>query len=349
LNDTSPTSPDAINPIYLAERLTALLGRTANKVGDVSVHPLKTGTSGDQLYRVEPRADGQPFSLILKLNRSEDIAETLFYRDLCPRAGIDTPRVLDARVLTDGGGWLLMEELKPKDDLSWTEEDYRAVVSDMARMHARYLNSPELDTYPWLWRPTPGALAEITGGLALLAQALRASPVPSLVSVYSEERLDRIAAVLARSDEIIGPLVEAGVTLVHGDYWFHNVLLTDEGRRAVIDWQGCRVFSGTWEICYFVDLLQAVGPDEYRELPVPEERITAWYFEALRAHNVELSKEHFEELYLRARVLQPLLHWFRLVGMSLLAGGYAPGEATVRFLEREFQRWDADVEALNSC
>jgi hypothetical protein len=194
LNDTSPTSPDAINPIYLAERLTALLGRTANKVGDVSVHPLKTGTSGDQLYRVEPRADGQPFSLILKLNRSEDIAETLFYRDLCPRAGIDTPRVLDARVLTDGGGWLLMEELKPKDDLSWTEEDYRAVVSDMARMHARYLNSPELDTYPWLWRPTPGALAEITGGLALLAQALRASPVPSLVSVYSEERLDRIAA-----------------------------------------------------------------------------------------------------------------------------------------------------------
>jgi len=318
-------------------------------VGEVSVHPLKAGTSGDQVYRVEARADGELVSLILKLNRPEHVAETLFYRDLSPGAGVDTPRVLDARVLADGGGWILMEELKPKDDLSWTEDDYRAVVSDMARMHARYLNSPELDTYPWLWRPTQEAVIEITGSLARIAQALRASPLPSLVSVYSEERLDRIAAVLARSDELIEPLLEGGLTLVHSDYWFHNVLLTDEGRRAVIDWQGCRVFSGIWEICYFVDLLQAVGPGEYRELPVPEESITAWYLEALHAHDIELPRERFESLFLRAHVLQPLLHWFRLAGVSLQAGSYAPGEATVRFLEREFRRWDADVEALGIC
>jgi hypothetical protein len=322
------------------------LGRPANEVNEVTVLPFRTGTSGDQLYRVMARANGEPFSLILKLNRPEDIAETLFYRDLSPLAGVDTPRVMDARVLSDGRGWILMEELQPKDDLNWTEEEYRAVVSDMAGMHARYLNSPEVDAYPWLWRPTPDALAEITGGLSLLTQVLKSSSPPALVSVYSEERLDRIAAVLGRSDEIIGPLLEAGVTLVHGDYWFHNVLLTDGGRRAVIDWQGCRVFSGIWEICYFVDLLQAVGPDQYRELPIPEERISGWYLQALHDHHVEMRQESFDDLYLRARVLQPLTHWFRLAGMSLLSGSYAPGEATVRFLEGEFQRWDADVEAL---
>jgi hypothetical protein len=52
------------------------------------------------------------------------------------------------------------------------------VVSDMARMHARYLNSPDLDTYPWLWRPTLGALAEITRGLASLRTPSGFRPSP---------------------------------------------------------------------------------------------------------------------------------------------------------------------------
>lgn len=338
--------PANVSATYLQACLASIVGRTPGAVTEVTVARLGKGTSGDELYTVRALADGAPVRLVLKLNQPDEVAETLFYRDLAHRLAVDTPRVADARVLDDGRGWVLMEDIQAKDDLTWTEEEYRAIVADMAAMHATCWNSPALDAYRWLWRPTREAVREIMGGLGGLAATMQSSLPESLAPIFGGGRLARIVEMLNRSDELMGPLLKAGMTLVHGDYWFHNVLLTDDGRRTLIDWQGCRIFSGIWEICYFVDLLRAVGPREFRELPLPEEQIIDWYREGLRRGGISLSDERFADLYRRARILQPLVHWFRLTGSYLMSDTQAVSPEGMKFLTEEFDRWDRDVEQL---
>jgi hypothetical protein len=345
--DNLPVTADEIDEKYVAWCLQRLSGEAPMAVTDVAVGLLSSGTSGAGLHRVTASADGQPISLVLKLNGSDDLSENRFYRDLATDVPVDTPAVADARILTDDHGWLVMEELQPVDDLTWTEEHYHAVVVDMATMHAAYWNNPALTDRQWLWRPTQEAVAELVTGLTELADALSTVALPGAVaSVLDRERLQRIRDVLGRADDLIGPLLSAGTTLVHGDYWFHNVLVTEEGRRAVIDWQGCRVFSGIWEICYFVDLLRAVGPGRYRDLPLPEEQVTAWYLEALSEAGVGLTAEEFRDLYLRARVLQPMTHWFLNNAIALLSGEFEARPGTIAFLHAEFARWDHDVDVV---
>jgi hypothetical protein len=353
---TLPSSPDTIDAAYLESRLRAYSGEADARVASFDVQRMDKGTSGARLYRVsislgESRGTQ---SFILKLGGGGD--EALFYRDLAAHLPVETPRVLDARLLDDGGGWLLMEEITGvKSGLDWSPQDYRAVLADMARLHARFWNKTErLDGHEWLWRPDEGSLNELAAARRTDVEAIAASRLPEMLpEAFGEEKLALARRLLERPASMFGPMLEAGMTLVHGDYWFHNVQVTEAGRRVLVDWQGPMVWSGLWELAYFMNLLLPVSSSEYREeLPVAEETMVDWYRAALAAAGVSLPKELYSRALLAAKVWHPMQHWHRQIGRAAANGWLSEGNigeenpGAARFLAQTFSRWEIDAQAL---
>lgn len=351
-----PDSPDTINAGYLESLLGRYYGVPGQEVAGFSVQRLERGTSGARLHVVSIKqiSDNTPLRFILKLDGGRK--EVFFYRDLASRLPVDTPRVLDARILEDGRAWLLMEEIAGvKSGLAWDKADYKAVLSDMARLHARFwARTNELDDCPWLWRPDDGSLRELVAARRGDLDVLSASWVPqALPEVFGADRLALAGRVLDQPEKLFGPLFAAGTTLVHGDYWFHNVQVTHAGRRALVDWQDPQVWSGLWELAYFLNLLLAVGPDFYREeLPFHEDLMIDWYADALADAGVVMPRSVFDQALLSARVWHPLQHWVRQYSQAVTQG-LLPAESiqdrasgAIRFLAATFARWDQDAHQL---
>ncbi len=353
-----PNSPDAISASYLESLLRSYRGEPYQDVADFTVQRLDKGTSGAGLYVVAiNRAHGsEPLRFILKLAGGEK--EVLFYRKLASRVPVGTPRVLDARMLDDGRAWVLMEEITGvKDGLTWDEADYKAVLSGMARLHAQFwARTGLLSDCPWLWRPDERSLQELVAARRSDLDAISASGLPrALPEVFGAERLALARHVLAQLEKLFGPLMAAGTTLVHGDYWFHNVQITGTGRIVLVDWQNPQVWSGLWELAYFLNLLMPVGPGVYREeLPFDEDLMVSWYADALAAAGVVLAKSDFDAALLSARIWHPLQHWVRQYSYAVTQG-LLPTESmrdkypsAVRFLAATFVRWEQNVHAFLS-
>jgi hypothetical protein len=353
---TLPSSPDTIDAAYLESRLRAYSGEAVARVVGFDVQRLDKGTSGARLYRVSVssgESDGTS-SFILKLGGGGD--EALFYRDLAALVQVETPRVLDARLLDNGSGWLLMEEITGvKSGLEWSPDDYRTVLADMARLHARFWNKTEmLDGHGWLWRPDDQSLKELASARRADVEAIAASRLPEMLpEAFGEEKLALACRLLDWPESMFGPMLEAGTTLVHGDYWFHNVQVTEAGRRVLVDWQGPMVWSGLWELAYFMNLLLPVSSSEYREeLPVAEETMVDWYRDALAAEGVSLPKELFDRAFLAAKVWHPVQHWHRQIGRAAANGRLSEGNiqeenpGAARFLVDTFSRWQINAQAL---
>jgi hypothetical protein len=351
-----PNSPDTITAAYLEPLLRHYLGEPGLELSGFSVERLNRGTSGAQLHVVSVilAPDKPPMRFILKMNGGQK--EVFFYRDLASSVPVDTPGVLDARLLEDGRAWVLMEEITgAKDGLAWDEADHKAVLSDMARLHAQYWGRADLlDDNPWLWRPDDSSLAALAAARRRDLEAIASSWLPEAVpTVFGADRLSLARQVLDRPQEVFGPLLAAGTSLVHGDYWFHNVQVTGTGRRALVDWQDPQIWSGIWELAYFLNLLLVLGPREYREeLPFDEDLLIKWYLDAVAEAGVDLPRKVFDEALLSARVWHPLQHWVQqfayIVTYDLLPTRNIqeanPGAVT--FLTATFTRWEQDAWAL---
>jgi hypothetical protein len=304
----------------LAPLLGRFMGDSGLDVASVRTSPLRRGTSGSHLSRVVVRVSGRtdPVRLVLKLDRPGELNEVRFYAHLAGRLPVATPRVVAAHELDDGRGWLLMEELPTaKPARAWTADDVRAVVRDMATLHAAHWGDPRLaDELPWLGRPDAASLDAEAAALHTSLAVIEAAGLPDLLpELIAASRLRRIARVLDRSRELLGPLLAAGTTVVHGDYWVHNVQLLPDGRRVLLDWQGCRLFSGLWEIVYFLDLWHVLGRRSFRERdPAAEAGIVAVYSEALRERGVALGGSELGEALACARLWHPLAHWLPRYG-----------------------------------
>lgn len=352
-----PDSPDTISTEYLEPLLRAYTGNAGSLVTGFKAERLSRGTSGAGLYvlSVDVASGDAPHRFILKFNGGRK--EVLFYRDLAGRVAVDTPRVLDARLPDESSSWLIMEEIKGiKDGLAWDVADYEAVVTGMARFHAGYWGQTSLlDDCPWLWRPDEKALEELVAARRSDAEAILAAGLPeAFPQVFGAERLAKVMRALEQPDKLFGPLLAAGATLVHGDYWFYNVQVTGSGRRVLVDWQGPQVWSGLWELAYFLNLLHVTESGAYREqLPIEEDAMVSLYASALAEAGIALPKNVFDRALLSARIWHPIQHWVRQIGRAAAHGLITadtvqksfPGAE--RFLADTFARWDEDVRTLN--
>ncbi len=353
---TLPTTPTSITAAYLDALLRDYPDAPYSPVTAFTIDRLSKGTSGAGLYVVtidrDPATD--PLRFILKLSGGPK--EVYFYRDLAPRLPIDTPAVLDARILDDGTTWLLMEQITGvKDGLAWDQSDYRAVLTGMARLHAAYWSRPDLLAgCPWLWRPDPTSLQTLVAARKTDLQAIVASTLPQqLPSIFTPDRLSLALHLLDHPHKLFDPLLAPGTTLVHGDYWFHNVQITRTGRIVLVDWQDPQTWSGLWELAYFLNLLLPVSATEYRtSLPLDETLMINCYTAALSDQGVSLPQPDFDAALLAARVWHPIQHWIRQYGYAAAKGLLPTGDlqalnpGAAQFLASTFSRWDHDAHTL---
>jgi hypothetical protein len=270
---TFPTTIDALTPSWLTTALREQAG-----LGDASITAVRAEPIGQgvgilcQLARLHLTYDGvpanAPATLVAKIPTLEQQTrglvaifqfygrEVRFYQDLASRVSLAGPRCYyAAHDPTSNDFVLLLEDLgaaRLGDQLaSCTIADAELAIDELARLHARWWNAPELDALEWV----PAADSEVNrAGLMLYPMAWPVWQQRFGGSV--SERVVRAGEALgARCGEILARFVDGPRTLCHGDFRLDNLFFaTQPGDPAlrVIDWQIAIRGVGTYDVGYFI-------------------------------------------------------------------------------------------------
>jgi hypothetical protein len=296
---TSPSLPgtlDEITPEWLTGALRDAGHLSGGRVGAVRARPVGEGSGFIGIVaRLEIAYDGDagaaPRTCIVKLPSADPGSrqvgqlyglyerEVRFYADLGRDAGIDTPGCYLTAYDPDAGvSLILLEDLRAGafgDQIGGcSPSQARLAVERLARLHARWWQSPRLGDLPWLGRGPDlvrGAMAMAYDACwePCLARAGSLAP-PALVA--AGPTLGR--RILAALDE----LPDRPLTLVHGDYRLDNLFFGAAADRplTVCDWQSPNQGWASYDLTYFVTT----------SLPTPERR--ALEGELQRAYHQEL-------------------------------------------------------------
>jgi hypothetical protein len=137
-------------------------------------------------------------------------------------------------LVAGGPGWLVVPEVTDTAE-SWSEEDLRGALADLASLHQAFQDGP-----------LEGPLRRITedaGVDALLEDGRRSgTPLPP--------PLDRL---LDDPTPLLEVLRSQPVTLLHGDPWPGNVRRPRPGRRVWIDWEQASAGPAAADLASWLD------------------------------------------------------------------------------------------------
>ena len=267
-----PAGPEEITPewLTLALRETGIITNATVSSVSLDTTVVSHGFAG-QIVRVGVTYNfseqGAPSSLIAKfppsypqtralLHRSDRLGrEIRFYQEIAADVGLPTPQCYYGAMNVEAGRYLLLlEDLAPAlvgDQVAGCSfEDSDLAIRHLAKLHATWWESPELDGLDWapLWNVN-GHMVEATYSqswhsfLELLGDRL----TPSLIDIG--ERLGR------DPNYVRNQLAKPPRTLVHGDYRLDNLFFaTDEGTAPItaVDWDICRRGRGVYDAAYFI-------------------------------------------------------------------------------------------------
>lgn len=196
--------------------------------------------------------------------------ETCFYRDLAPTLDIGCPQFFFAHTdPTSAGSVLLLEDLLARNATfghatkPLTPEQAASVLTLLAKLHARYWNSPDLEKFAWLG-----------DGGALLQCGI-------IETIFSPENWDRSLALprgqfipaQLRDRERLGGLMvrllehdrDNAQCLVHGDPHLGNSFWLPDGCPGLLDWQ--TAMRGYWahDVAYFLAPCMIVADRRHAE------------------------------------------------------------------------------------
>lgn len=295
------TGPEGLDTEHLS-RAIADAHPGAGKVTGCRVEELGAGKGqASRVVRIHPQyegGDGQgPASIVGKFPSDSEqtlrLAELFrlykrevgFYTELGSAAGPPVPRLYHSELDSGTGEFALLIEDVPgatAGDLAagCSLDTAQRVVEVIGEMHARWWNSPELETFGWL--PVPNYVLGIDYDDPVasdpwgkfLARTKGNLPRP-ILDLCNRLRSDR---------SVLDRLASAPVTLVHGDLRINNVMISDEGDgevRALLDWQTAVRGRGPMDIAsLFASSLQ---PDDRR---IAEREILPAYHQRLVRHGV---------------------------------------------------------------
>lgn len=263
---------DEITAEWMRQALAAGGAPGLPTIRDLSVEDLGSATNAfGTLLRCHLTTDGGPAavpaSVIVKLPTANPTAfrfarwlamherECLFYRRLARQAPIRSPALLYADF--DEGTHrfvLVLEDLRDLEVPPRTGVEAgraRRAVREIARLHGHFwgaVEHPALSGFPDVLGPRYGRL--------LQAAYLVCLPV------VLERFGGCFAAGTRRLAEALGPRVAAHFaavaagprTFVHGDYRGENMFFGAgaDGDFAVVDWQGCGLGAGLYDVAYFL-------------------------------------------------------------------------------------------------
>ncbi len=278
-----PLTPAEITPRWLTAAL-----RSAGAIGHTSVVRVEQEIVGEDrgftgaIARLRLAYDrpepGAPASLIAKMplaertvasslreaqrldparrapERERSLREARFYRAIGTLPAT-LPRVYAVADDIEAGRLvILLEDLsagRPGDALrSCTVAEARAVVAAIARLHARFWESPALRAIDWLpaWATDPATMAE----------RYRRNVEPVLerygarVPVYSRRLM---LALPAHNERVLATLNGPPATLIHADLHLDNVIFRgedDASEAVILDWQTVSRGLGALDLNSFV-------------------------------------------------------------------------------------------------
>jgi hypothetical protein len=272
--------------------------------------------------------------------------EVRFYAELAPHVELRTAACYHSAMDAAAGEYLiLLEDL----DVTGVAGDQlrgcalaeaRLAVSELARFHAAWWESPRLDAIGWLQRGTD----VFREPLRLMYPAL----LPRFMELYGERLPAPIAAAMPGLDAyalaVMDAVDRAPTTLAHGDYRLDNLFFGRKGspyRLAAVDWQSVNRGAAVFEVPYFI--VTNLTIEQRRAM---EEGLLSLYVKMLREGGVSGIVEN------------DLLADYRRTLLLMLAGGVITGttlqatnERGVALFEAIFDRFltaimDLDALAL---
>lgn len=170
-------------------------------------------------------------------------------------AGSGVPVALPEALFTEeagADGLVIYRSLPPgKPQGEWTRADARAVIEDLAALHAAFWQAPPAGIEPViehlreeleLARDGVSILLAMGGWPGFLAPAV----------------LGQMEMLLADENRLLAPLRGLPQTLLHGDPWLPNWILLP-GRRVLIDWQTAVSGPGICDLAYLVEFSGEAG------------------------------------------------------------------------------------------
>jgi Ser/Thr protein kinase RdoA (MazF antagonist) len=253
-------------------------------------------------------ADSAPASIVLKSQSSNPLfmrlaserrsfdREIAFYRDLAPRAPVRLPQVFATGDADDP--WLLMEdltELRAGDQVrGLSQNDVRAVVRQIAKLHAIFWQDESIIKTPWLPANTFW-FSEVDLSIVnpfIQEHGLRIGD--NMVTV-----LTTVINHLPRIDHL---LADRPFTLIHGDLRADNLLFDDtddQPEALILDWQTSCRSVGAIDLAY---LIGGSEPEAERSSHIAE-LLYLWHGElvanGVRNYSISDAKQDFQLASLR--------------------------------------------------
>ena len=281
---------------------------------------------------------GAPPSLIVKLPGPEarrDAMRTLgtyarevrFYSDIAASSRISVPHCYLAWHEPDSDDFaIVMEDLSEfrlgnvVDGCSVAEA--RALVLELAGLHAAWWQSPALEGLGWLPPPTLGRLAS-------MAVANAETFVQRFGHVLPEAVRNAIPSIGEFALAHEGLLLDGPLTLCNGDPKLDNVAFTGQRERPLVifDWGTCLRANPAYDLAYFLG--DSLEPEVRANVELD---LLSAYRAALLARRIE--SYSLDQLWLGYR-RQYLAHMLRMVAV---AGGHAVNAAMFPLFEARLRR-----------
>jgi aminoglycoside phosphotransferase (APT) family kinase protein len=187
--------------------------------------------------------------------------EIRFYQELAATSAIRTPRLYYAAMNPDALDYvLLLEEVRSGhtgDQIAGGSlEQARAVMEQIARLHAGWWQEPRLAELDWL---VVGAVRSVQAAEMWQDVYRRGwATVREIMPGFFPGELDRLAHRLGeRYADLVHASAEPPRTLIHGDCRLDNIFFSDAAGDPAqpltfIDWQLLSSGRGAYDIAYFL-------------------------------------------------------------------------------------------------
>jgi len=243
---------------------------------------------------------GERLAVLVKFTNG---CEARVYRELSAHLPLDLPRAYYTEE-ADTEGLCILEALPSgKPITAWDEQDERAVLNDLARMHAHFWRSLELANTPWLT-----CLQDELN--VRFDQAARCLPILRQIGgwpgIVTPRTMDVMEALLTDRACLLATLADLPPTLIHCDTWQSNWLLLDD-RRVLLDWQSAARGPAVWDVVYFLEMSGEVGG----RLPLEESQALNSYLDALEAERGrdDVVRRTFLDVVPAVSVINTLARW----------------------------------------
>lgn len=319
-----PLTVEEVTPLWLGEALSGRYPHVAVERLEIGDILWGTGTKmmARAIYNEAGRAAGLPEYLCIKAGLAEHRelvkfcyqTEARFFERLAPHLTIGLPSILFAGDDEDQG-MVVMEDLRPggaqicRVQQPLTRDQAAAFLDDLAALHARWWNSPELEddgALGWLMRHDPlpdEAWGDFGRGQLQPAtwEHYMGLPRSAGIPALCKDRVTMEAALQAlRRYGREGP-----VCVIHGDAHLGNMYLRADGSPGFLDWQTTRRGHWAHDVAYFY--ISALDPLDRRAW---ERDLIAGYLRALARHGatgVPDEAQAWEAI--RAHIVYGLFYW----------------------------------------